>query len=99
MNSEFKEKVNTFFKTIRKAGYFAKQNLEDCGSCAVAVIPEGITKFVYYHSQDKRRADNGGSLMIGYGGNGIEVATAAQKAGLKVNWNGDDKQRIELLQI
>lgn len=92
------EQRNLFFRKLRKAGYFAKQNFHCCQTCATSAIPEEFaTKYVYYHNQDYQRMRNGGDLMLGWAGDGTEIATLAQESGLQINWNGSPEQRMEII--
>ena len=50
---DFKEKLNLFFKEMRKKGYFAKQKFQCCQTCGWSAIPkEKKDKAVFYHEQD-----------------------------------------------
>lgn len=67
---------------------------------------------IFWHSQDEQDYQKNGRLSLAYGdldteqhGNiglptvetGRILATELQKEGLRVNWNGDASQRIEVL--
>lgn len=97
MDYELKQKVNELFKALRKAGYFARQNLGDCQTCGGALIPEDRTgKYVFYHSQDRDNAIESNKLMLAWGGDGKEIVALAHKVGLQTEWNGTGEQRIQV---
>lgn len=100
---EDKEKLNELFKALRKAGYIARQNFSCCGSCASYELGEILKKkgrtdekAVYYHRQDAEYFRNYGKVMLGWGGNGQEIADLARGLGIRTDWNGEDSRRIEL---
>ena len=97
MDTSIKNKITAAFRALRKAGYVAKQNWQCCQSCGCAALPDGAEKYVFYHAQDNERLKNTGACHLAWNGDGTEIATILQDAGLKVNWNGSHDQRMEIL--
>lgn len=100
--TSFKAALNQGFKNLRKAGYAGRQNFTCCMSCGNAALPEGTTKYAFYHRQDAanmidaahRRQRLG--VMLAWGGDGIVIAKAFEDAGLEVQWDGTDAKRIHV---
>lgn len=102
---EFKDKVNKFFRELRKKGYFAKQKFMCCNGCGTANIPEEFkNKYVFYHAQEywrleetKKRTHLTPSLHLNWDGDGTEIARIARGLELKTNWDGSPETKIELI--
>jgi len=86
------------FKSLRKKGYFAKQNFMCCLSCGNSAIPKDKKKkFVFYHRQDAETLRQYGYCYLAWGGNGKEIVETLEAEGLKVVWNGDSLKRIKII--
>lgn len=95
-----KIKLNRFFKALRKAGYFAKQDFLCCQSCGWAAMDDKeAEKAVFYHHQDTPDIKAHKSIMLCWSGDGIEIVTLAKAAGLAVKWDGTKETRIEVSDI
>lgn len=89
------DKIKKAFSALRKSGYECHMNWKCCQSCGCAAI-KNEKKYVFYHAQDAERMSNG-YVYLSFGGNGHEIARAMERAGLKVEWDGTDDQRIKVL--
>ena len=97
--------IRKVFADLRKEGAFCRMNFEDCQSCAGSMIP-AEAPYAYYHGQDNERLTEAGSVYIAYGAQSdndfderewaTKLATAMQKAGALVNWNGDLRTRMQI---
>lgn len=87
-------KITIAFRSLRKKGYFAKQNFMCCQSCGFAAVPEGIEKVVFYHNQDKQRASKNGHVYMSWAGDGNEIVAELKAAGAVVEWDGSESTRI-----
>ena len=88
------------FNSLRKQGYFCKMNHACCQTCGWAEIPEGNAgKVVFYHAQDAERLATTGDVHLSWAGNGYEIVKAIEAAGMKVEWNGTEAQRIKVLDV
>jgi hypothetical protein len=120
-----KQRLNAAFADLRASGYIAEQNFQCCMTCGIAeanvlndkrMIRNGSRSaqgFVFYHSQDKERMDDGGHLMLAFGafetpgrfgkmsdeGVGADVVRILRENDLHVRWNGSADQRIEVLAV
>ena len=94
-NREFKEKLNLFFRELRKKGYFAKQKFSCCRTCGWSEIPDNYEKAVFYTTQD---ADNlsRNYVYLNWSGDGNEICEIAKNVGLNTEWDGDEKVRVKL---
>jgi hypothetical protein len=93
--TDLRAAIKAAYKDLRAKGYFCRSNFWCCSTCALAAIPEGRgDKFVFYHRQDDRDIDKSGSCMLAWAGDGDEIASAMERAGLKVEWNGSERTRI-----
>ena len=65
-----------------------------------------VVGYTFYHMQDTERAAEGGGLYLSYGALeqtesalqkvGRSIVEALRKEGLKAEWDGDPKKRIEI---
>ena len=94
MTRNFKTSLNAGFAELRERGYFAKQNWQCCQTCGVAAIPDDVTDYVFYHSQDAERLAEEDIVNLSWGGNGHEIAKVFRDKGLAVGWDGTDGRRI-----
>jgi len=94
---EIKRRVEFAFVALRNKGYWAEQNFQCCQSCALAVMPKGTPKYVYYHSQDNEDLLARGELYLGWGTtrqHGKEIVAELVIAGLRAVWDGRSEHRI-----
>lgn len=96
-----KARLNTAFRCLRKAGYFAKQNHTCCQSCGWAeMTDEQGKKAVFYHAQDAEALDELGNikpndkLYLAWSGDGSEIVKILISAGLVIDWDGTSDNRI-----
>lgn len=90
----FRAKITAAFKSLRKHGYFARQNWKCCQTCGGAAIPEAKQdKYAFYHMQDDASISDG-YCYIAWEGDGNIICQALFDAGLFVYWNGTNEQRI-----
>ena len=84
--------VQRGFHVLRGKGYECYADLLCCQTCGLSVI-EG-DKYVFWHSQDAQNAVRDGSLILSWGGDGVEVVEVMRAAGLEVEWDGGNGRRI-----
>lgn len=90
-------KLNRAFKALRKAGYFARQNFWCCQNCGWAAVPDGKDeKVVFYHNQDNEQKLEGEPFYLAWAGDGNEICQILRDAGITVQWDGSDGQRIQV---
>lgn len=94
------------FKTLRKAGYIAKQNFTCCSSCGWYAIAEELrakgaddaaiegAKIVFYHSQDATNLRKTGNVYLAWAGDPTEIRKAFECEGFEVEHNGSEAERI-----
>ena len=90
----FRQRLTRGFALVRRRGYVAKQNWQCCLGCGLAALPEGTTKYVFYHAQDAKRMDQTSSVYLAWGGYGYEIRQCFLEAGLAVTWEGREDQRV-----
>jgi hypothetical protein len=91
-------KLSKAFKTLRKAGYFARQNFWCCQTCGWSDVPdEKAEKAVFYHAQDNDEKKLGHPFHISWAGNGNEICKIFRDCGITVEWDGSENKRIKLL--
>lgn len=89
------KELNTAFRTLRKNGYFARQNFWCCSSCGCAAVPETHSEtFAFYHRQDGQRLAKTGETYLTWAGDPAVIRFACESAGLVVEHDGSDRQRI-----
>lgn len=74
---EFKDRLNTAFKELRRMGFVARQNFLCCQTCAGSVILEKLNEakakgrmkagYVYYHRQDADDLKEYGDCYLAFG--------------------------------
>ncbi|RJR27628.1 hypothetical protein C4561_01625 [candidate division WWE3 bacterium] len=97
-----KQDLNNAFRTLRQRGFFARQNFEDCMSCACAALPEGdFQGYIYYHQQDAARLREKNGCMIRFCEGklparevGVSAVVALQEFGVHTEWNQDPSRAI-----
>jgi hypothetical protein len=93
--TDTREAIKAAFGELRRRGYFCRSNFWCCQTCALAAVPEGRgEQYVFYHRQDARDLDREGACYLSWGGDGSEIAEALRGAGLAVEWDGTDAQRM-----
>ena len=102
--TDMKKKLNSFFRELRKNGFFARQNFWCCQTCASSDIATNFkdksNKFVYYHKQDTQGLEEDGNrVLIAFDGDSKLICEIARRNRLLTNWNGDKSTRIELIDI
>lgn len=91
-------KLTIAFRKLRKAGYFAKQNFFCCQSCGWAIMTdEQAEKAVFYHAQDNEDKKEGKPFHLAWAGDGNEICNILRESGLTVEWDGNDKKRIQII--
>lgn len=89
------DKINVAFRTLRKRGYFARQNFWCCQTCGCAAVPEDHAKsYVFYHNQDAETLKKDGGTFLAWDGDGDEIVKCCLEAGLIVKWDGNKNTRI-----
>jgi hypothetical protein len=86
--------ITKAFRALRKKGYIAKQNFMCCQSCALAELPEGTEKYVFYHRQDNTQLIRTGSCHLAWGGDGKAIVDVLEAEGLLTSWDGSPHSRI-----
>lgn len=99
MVAETKRRMGEAFKELRRAGYVCRSAFMCCGTCASYAISETPKfkmngKMVYYHRQDEAAFRESNEVYLGWAGDGKEIVTALERAGLRVEWNGEESKRI-----
>lgn len=82
------------FDDLRKQGYKARQNFMCCQTCGSASLRGKGLGYVFYHNQDMDRLNAGGGTYLAYDGDGMVIVKALLKAGLRVQWNTEENERI-----
>lgn len=90
----FAYKLRSAFEYLRGSGYFAEENWTCCQSCGLAELPEGTTKFVFYHQQDADGLIERDGLYLAWGGDAEEIMHALICHRLRVSWDGSPGSRI-----
>jgi hypothetical protein len=84
------------FASLRKAGYYAKQNYWCCQSCGWSDVPDGLKKVVFYHKQDHDELMEEKSCFLSWAGDGNEIVKIFNDNGVNAEWNGDPSTRIRI---
>ncbi len=97
LDKEYKGKINTAFRELRKLGYFAKQDIACCQSCGWAEVPDDeAEKVVFYHAQDLDALKDYGYLYLAWCGDGDEIKKVFEDVGLVVIWDGSEDTRFRI---
>jgi hypothetical protein len=87
--------ITVAFKSLRKLGYFARQNFMCCQSCGWAAVPEGKDeKVVFFHQQDAGCMKAGRPLYLAWSGDGNQICNMLREHGMEVVWDGTNNTRI-----
>jgi hypothetical protein len=90
-----KAKLNTAFKALRKAGYFARQSFMCCQSCGCYAVPKALAEnYVFYHKQDADNLRAGGRVYLSWSGDGTFIGETFRQTGFEVQWDGKSTTRI-----
>jgi len=98
MYLSFQQRLNEGFKKVRNRGYFAKQRHSCCTSCGIYELPDEVKqdgKFVFYHNQDTKCVKRNW-VYLTWSGNGEEIRKCFLEAGLAVQWDGTEDQKIKV---
>jgi hypothetical protein len=94
-SNQMTDQITQAFKTLRKNGYFAKQDWTCCQTCGIAEVPNSKKdKFVFYHGQDAMDLWETGKTYLCWQGDNKFICDTMQAAGLEVKHNGDERERI-----
>lgn len=84
---EFRAALAKGFKNLRKQGYVGRQSWQCCMTCGCAALPEGTTKYAFYHRQ------NTSDLKWAIGGYFHRSSTLKtvkrEDVGVYLSWGGD----------
>jgi hypothetical protein len=90
-----KDRIGMAFAILTELGYFAKQNFEDCNSCAWSCVPEeSRDRAVFYHEQDTETMEETGVVYLSWRGDGKEIVGILEQNGLSVDWDGSPDERM-----
>jgi hypothetical protein len=94
---DLKKRITESFKTLRKAGYFARQHFWCCQGCGWAAVPsEKADKVVFYHKQDTDTLRERGYVYLAWSGDGDFLKQTFETVGINVEWDGSTSTRIKL---
>lgn len=83
------------FRTLRKLGYFARQNFWCCQSCAWNAVPDDKAKrAVFYHNQDAADLRTRRQCYLAWAGDGQQIVDTLRLHGVVVEWDGKPTTRI-----
>mgnify|MGYP003352491920 CR=1 FL=1 len=92
-----KPNIDSAFKALKKAGYFAKQNLGMTISDGLFEVPDTHDeKYVFYHEQDNADLHAKGYCHVAWCGNGKEIVKIFKDNGVKTEWDRKDRTRIKI---
>jgi len=90
-----KAKLNSAFRELRKRHYFARQSFKCRQTCGWdAVPPQHKQRAVFYHTQDAIDIRDRKETHLAWSGDGSEIVSVMQGAGLTVEWDGSAGKRI-----
>lgn len=93
--AKFISKIEYAFETLRDRGYICEHNFWCCQSCGWAALDdEAAKKAVFYHAQDMDDIKKFGTCHLCWSGDGEEILSALEEAGLGVTWDGTEDQRF-----
>lgn len=97
-NTVLNANLGKAFRELRKKGYFARQNFLCCRTCGWAAIPkEQLSKAVFYHGQDNDDKLDGKDFYLAWDGDGKEICDILKSCGVDTDWNGDQDERIKVI--
>lgn len=103
-------RVSRAFAKLRRRGWFAAENFSCCTTCGMAEAPND-RPIVFWHEQEEARAWNAGGniedrLHLCFdpqtektGHHATEIVAALANQGLGVEWNGDERLKIQVFHI
>jgi hypothetical protein len=90
-----RRKLTQAFKALRRDGYFAEQNWWCCQTCGLAAVPaDQRDRLVFYHTQDAYFLRESGEVCLCWSGDGHHIKQRLEQAGLFVQWNGEEGDRL-----
>ena len=107
-NRKTRKKLRAAFTELRKDGILAEEAFSCCTTCATYELGQEINKKkalggVYWNCQDEDGFRASGGVMIGFVDGSAKPAEVAKRAvmafehqGLKVKWDGSERQKIEI---
>ncbi len=73
------------FIELEGRGYVAPRKAwQCCQGCVLAALPEGTTKYVFYHQQDFDRWKKDGVMYLAWGGDADEIKAVLTRHGVDV---------------
>jgi hypothetical protein len=85
------------FATLRKQGYFARQNFWCCQSCGWYAVPSGRADHaVFYSQQDKASMDATGVVYLSWSGSPEAIRQALEAQGLVVEHDSSPNTRFKV---
>lgn len=95
-----KARINRAFKGLRHRGFFADGPIEDCQTCAWAVVGDD-TNAVFYHGQEMDRAFEGDTLVaplhLNHRGMSFPDLMPFLREGFGVRWDGSPHNTVQIL--
>jgi hypothetical protein len=97
--TEGKRKINNAFRSLRKKGYFARQNFWCCNTCGWHAVPDNqADKVVFYHEQAADDLKDTGECWLSWSGDANEIIKTFETAGVPASWDGDVNKKIKIVQ-
>ncbi len=91
------ENLTKAFVALQKAGYYARENHQCCGSCGWTAIPnDKLDNVVFYHKQDAEALEKYGNCYLSWNGDPDEIIDILNSNGIRTEWNGDEFERIRI---
>lgn len=97
MSKQFidKSKITAAFNELAGLGYYTKQGLACCKTCAVAAVPNKFeNNYVLYDGKGTASLAERGTCHLSWAGNGQFIVKTLEKHGLNPEWNGKKETRI-----
>lgn len=93
-------KLHNAFAYLQALGFVAPMKAwQCCQGCGCAALPEGTTKFVFYHEQDLEHFRHGQGMYLSFGEtveDGQTIAGALNKFDVPYDWDGTTATRINV---
>jgi hypothetical protein len=92
-----RSKLHHAFVELEGKGYIApRQAWQCCQGCGCAALPEGTTKYVFYHEQDFDHWKERGVMYIAWSGDAAEIVEVLRRHGCIVT-HDNPEHRIKVL--
>lgn len=95
-----RKKLHEAFAFLEGKGFVApREAWQCCSSCGCAALPDGTTKFVFYHKQDLEGLKAGQGMFLTFGetlDEGKDIIKVLEAAGVPYAWDGTLSRRIEV---